>query len=64
MDMRSKEAVIAEEFLRTNGRKDLLADWDFMANLIAQCELINDLPYELPEIKMIAAEELAPLISR
>lgn len=59
MDVRSKEAIIAEEFLRTNGRKDLLADWDFMANLIAQCELINDLPYEVPEIKMISAPELA-----
>lgn len=60
MDVRSKEAIIAEEFLRTNGRKDLLADWEFMAALIAQCEQINDLPYEIPEIKMIGAAELEP----
>lgn len=58
MDIRSREAVIAENFLREFGRKDLLADWDFMAALIEQCRAINDLPYEVPEIKMIGAEEL------
>lgn len=59
MDQRSKEAIIAEEFLRTYGRKDLLADWDFMAELIQMCEKINEQPYEVPEIKMIGAEELS-----
>lgn len=58
MDHRSREAILAEDFLRNHGRKDLLADWDFMADLIRQCEWINDLPYEVPEIKMIEAEEL------
>jgi len=56
---RSKEAVIAEDFLRTYGRKDLLADWDFMAELIQMCGQINEQPYEVPEIKMIGAEELS-----
>lgn len=58
MDTRSREAVIAEEYLRTYGRKDLLADWDFMAELIRLCGEINEQPYEIPEVKMISAEEL------
>lgn len=61
MDCRSREAIIAEDFLRTYGRKDLLADWDFMAELIKLCREINEKPYDVPEIKMIGAEELAHL---
>lgn len=61
MDNRSREAIIAENFLRTNGRKHLLADWDYMRALIAQCEQINDMPYQVPEERMIGAEELKSL---
>lgn len=57
--MRSREAVIAEEYLWSHGRKALLAQEEGMASVLALCEKINDLPYELPGQKLIAAEELS-----
>lgn len=58
--MRSAEAALAEAYMWSHGRKKLLAQKEGMAAVLALCERINDLPYELPGQKMIPAEELAP----
>lgn len=59
MDSRSREAVIAEEYIRVNGVKHQLQDKATMAAVLKLCEKANDKPYEIPQIKMVGAEELA-----
>lgn len=59
METRSREAVIAEEYMWNHGRKRLLAQKEGMAAALTLCERINDLPFQLPGQKIIAAEELS-----
>ena len=60
MKSRSKEAVIAEEYLWSHGRKRVLTTEEGMSAVLALCEEINDIPYTIPQRKLIAAEELSP----
>ena len=60
MQARSRKAILAEEFLRTHGRKRLLAKREGMEAALALAAQINELPYEIPKNRLISAEELTP----